>query len=143
MLLALLCVQLYNGEVVACKEIDLEESTEMQEVRQIAAFTAASAAAAAVAALLPLLLSIHWLLRIPLQLRCHPVPLPADSVPPRPSHCQAFVTEATRLHSLRHPNVIAFYGISIKEGKGLVIMEFAEGAGVLASSVVEPCRRSV
>lgn len=48
--LALLCVQLYNGEVVACKEIDLEESTEMQEVRQIAAFTAASAAAAAVAA---------------------------------------------------------------------------------------------
>lgn len=53
------------------------------------------------------------------------------------------MTEATRLHSLRHPNVIAFYGISIKEGKGLVIMEFAEGAGVLVSSVGEPCRRSV
>lgn len=84
---------------------------------------------------------MDWLLWMHAHRYATQVPLPADSAPPRPSHCQAFVTEATRLHSLRHPNVIAFYGISIKEGKGLVIMEFAEGAGVLASSGGEPCRQ--
>ncbi|PRW45638.1 serine threonine- kinase receptor R831 [Chlorella sorokiniana] len=71
---------LFNGELVACKEIDLEQSKEMQE---------------------------------------------------------AFVTEATRLHALRHPNIIAFFGICVANGKGIVIMEFAEGRDLHAALQVK------
>lgn len=42
--------QMYNGEVVACKEIDLEESEEMQEVRPALPLRRMLAAASAAAA---------------------------------------------------------------------------------------------
>lgn len=39
---------------------------------------------------------------------------------------EAFLNEALRLHALRHPNVVAFYGMMLKGGKGTVLMELCE-----------------
>ena len=133
------CVQLYNGEVVACKEIDLEESEEMQEVRQLLLLlnavqaAASTASTAAHACCSGCLLSLHVLL-----LRCtaHHYEAPSSqgmrlgqahvvccrtscrascilAAHRRPVYMQAFVTEATRLHALRHPNVIGEQGVLV------------------------------
>ena len=45
---------------------------------------------------------------------------------PRPrSHevQQLFVQEAERLHQLRHPHVVALYGVSLSGPKGYLLME--------------------
>lgn len=56
-------------------------------------------------------------------------PLPS---PPRPQQ------EAQRLHSLRHSNVVALYGISFVGSRGMLLMEFCEGRDLHAAlNVVE------
>lgn len=36
---------------------------------------------------------------------------------------QLFVQEAERLHQLRHPHVVALYGVSLSGPKGYLLME--------------------
>lgn len=40
------------------------------------------------------------------------------------------MAEAQRMHTLKHPNVIAFYGLAldVHAGAGLLLMEYARGA---------------
>ena len=45
-------------------------------------------------------------------------------LPPLPARLQ----EALRLQQLRHAHVVAFYGVALMGSKGLVLMEFCEGA---------------
>lgn len=106
-------VQVLNGEVVACKQIDLEESEEMQEVGRPPPLLRAHCAAPAVAYVpatacsccsgSPLLPPLHHPVHLPWLLVVCCMQVSSTSLPPM---MQAFVTEATRLHSLRHPNVI-------------------------------------
>ena len=49
---------------------------------------------------------------------------PAASPPPPCARLQ----EALRLQQLRHAHVVAFYGVALMGSKGLVLMEFCEGA---------------
>lgn len=44
-----------------------------------------------------------------------------------PQMLEAFLTEALRLQALRHPHVICFLGVMLKENKGVVLTEYAEG----------------
>ncbi|KAL4431038.1 hypothetical protein ABPG75_006294 [Micractinium tetrahymenae] len=44
-----------------------------------------------------------------------------------PQMLEAFLTEALRLQALRHPHVICFIGVMLKENKGVVLTEYAEG----------------
>lgn len=41
--------------------------------------------------------------------------------------CTNCVQEATHLQHLRHPNVVALYGIALTKTKGIVVMELCEG----------------
>ena len=41
--------------------------------------------------------------------------------------CANCVQEATHLQHLRHPNVVALYGIALTKTKGIVVMELCEG----------------
>lgn len=41
---------------------------------------------------------------------------------------QAFITEASRLASCRHPNVIHLLGVALTDTHGVVLLEYAEGA---------------
>ncbi|PSC73546.1 Serine threonine-kinase CTR1 [Micractinium conductrix] len=63
-----------------------------------------------------------------------------------PSMQEAFLTEALRLHELRHANVVSFFGVTFKRDasaapdsalKGVVLMEYAEGRDL--HSALELC----
>lgn len=47
--------------------------------------------------------------------------------PAHPLTCAACVQEAMHLQHLRHPNVVALYGIALSKTKGIVVMELCEG----------------
>ncbi|PSC67771.1 Serine threonine-kinase CTR1 [Micractinium conductrix] len=46
---------------------------------------------------------------------------------------EVFLTEAQRLHALRHQHIISFYGVSFVGGKGVLLMEYAEGRDLQAA----------
>ena len=47
----------------------------------------------------------------------------ASPLPRSPDVQQQFVREAERLHQLRHPHVVALYGVALSGPKGILLME--------------------
>lgn len=64
--------------------------------------------------------------RQPLVLHLHltvPPPPPPPSPPRSLEVQQQFVREAERLHQLRHPHVVALYGVALSGPQGILLME--------------------
>ena len=40
---------------------------------------------------------------------------------------EAFLLEAQRMQQLRHPNVVAFFGMAVDNQRGLLLMELCDG----------------
>ena len=59
--------------------------------------------------------------------RGEPVAAKVMEIGSSPSSQREFVTEAVALVTLRHPNVVGFYGVALLAGKGVLVMEYCEG----------------
>ena len=116
----------YHGEVVAAKEVPLDKGADAQAafilVSSLGRLTRAGRTCRAVCTDGAGTLAGGHLFA------CQLASLPACAVHPTARlGCPRPAQEALRLHQLRHPHVVGFVGVSVAEGKGIILMELCEG----------------